>query len=171
MKPAPPALPISIGDRFGRLAVVGEPFRVRGTRSVETACSCGRRCISPVKELVRGRTRSCGCLRRELAADQHRTHGRAKTRDGKAADRTYVTWAGMLDRCRRARNKKFKYYGGRGITVCDRWQTFGNFLADMGEKPVGLSIDRINNDGNYEPGNCRWATQSEQVRNRRILSK
>jgi hypothetical protein len=77
----------------------------------------------------------------------------------------------MKARCTNPKSPKFRYYGGRGITVCDRWSTsFEAFLADMGDRPPGKSIDRINNDGNYEPGNCRWATQSEQVRNRRRLA-
>jgi len=81
----------------------------------------------------------------------------------------YRIWAGMLRRCRNPNDAAFHDYGGRGIRITERWRKFENFYADMGEPPPGLSLDRINNDGNYEPSNCRWATQSEQVNNRRPM--
>lgn len=92
-------------------------------------------------------------------------HGAA--RRGKDRSPTYKIWVSMRERCRNPKLKGFKNYGGRGITVCERWKSFANFLADMGEKPAGLSLDRINNNGNYEPGNCRWADRETQSRNRR----
>lgn len=82
-------------------------------------------------------------------------------------NRTYETWKGMRERCLRKKCKIYKYYGGRGIKICRRWNDFAKFLKDMGERPTGRSIDRINNNGNYEPGNCRWATPLQQSRNRR----
>lgn len=108
---------------------------------------------------------SVQCSGKSSPGDQSKTHGMTYTSE-------YTTWLSMKDRCLRTKNKKYKDYGGRGITVCERWRdSFENFLADMGRKPsANLSIDRINNDGNYEPGNCRWATQLEQVRNRRPRS-
>ena len=84
---------------------------------------------------------------------------------GLSGTRAYSTWRTMVYRCTSPKSPNYAYYGGRGIRVCDRWQTFENFYADMGERPEGLSIDRIDNDGNYEPGNCRWATRNRQQRN------
>jgi hypothetical protein len=120
-------------------------------------------------EAMRSLPREISDEARERMAVERTTHGHARSRTtGRAGTSTYYIWAAMIQRCTNPRCAAWKDYGGRGISVCARWrESFENFLADMGEKPEGLSIDRTNNDGNYEPGNCRWATASEQARNKR----
>jgi hypothetical protein len=105
---------------------------------------------------------------KERMARARTKHGHARRRpEGRAGTPTYYVWAAMVQRCTNPANKEWDRYGGRGITVCSRWRDFRNFLADMGEQPEGLTLDRIDNDGGYGPGNCQWATTSEQQRNTR----
>lgn len=122
-------------------------------------CGCGTERAVAAQALKAGKSKGCGCDHRELC--------KARARHGLTGTRTHVIWQHMIGRCTNPRGAEWRYYGGRGIKICDRWRTFENFLADMGEAPAGLSIDRINNDGDYEPGNCRWATAIQQCRNTR----
>lgn len=148
------------GQRFGRLTV-----RSRTRIGVATAyvcdCACGKTTTVRSQSLRLGDTTSCGCAR----ADKMRAE---KTKHGQYGSPTYNSWRAMLARCYDSKHQQFKDYGGRGISVCQRWAgSYADFAADMGERPPKTSIDRIDPDGNYEPGNCRWATPTEQNRNKR----
>jgi hypothetical protein len=152
---------VPIGHRFGRLVVIDH---VPG--SMECTCDCGTTLYVANCSLVSGRTKSCGCLRKEATAARSKLkptnvkHSMSKTR-------TYKIWVAMRNRCNPATKHKgnIKYYVSKGVTVCDRWKKFENFFADMGEAEEGLTIDRKDSSGNYEPSNCRWATRTQQNRN------
>lgn len=147
---------VAIGMKFGRLTVV----RLVSKRSLwECSCECGGTTTQRGNVLTSGRVCSCGCFRRELLPRWSTLHGATDTRE-------FSIWKGIRKRCENERCAAYRHYGGRGIRMCERWSLFANFLADMGPCPPYHSIDRIDNDGNYEPGNCRWATQKTQVRNR-----
>lgn len=158
---------INPGDRFGRLVAVSRaPNSPGGCVRWHLSCDCGGSTTSAASNLQRGKSRSCGCLMRELVAERRRTHGRAS---GDRKTPEYNAWQAMIQRCENQNHAAWKNYGGRGIAVCERWRdSFENFLSDIGERPSDEhSLDRIDNSRGYEPGNCRWATWSTQQRNRR----
>lgn len=130
-------------------------------------CQCGTTKHVLASNLASGRTKSCGCGRSKRVSDKMSRHGHSQT-GGRRPSPTYSTWGSMTNRCNNPNNHSYSRYGGRGIKVCERWLVFENFLADMGEKPAkGMSIERLDVNGNYEPGNCTWATHKVQARNTR----
>lgn len=152
------------GEKYGRLRAI-EPLRTSPQGVVwKFICECGRETTAPAKAVKHGGIRSCGCLARETWAKRckslNKTHGMTDTP-------TFRSWTAMRVRCRNPKAPNYYKYGGVGIDFCQRWDSFENFLADMGERPLGTSLDRFPDPaGNYGPDNCRWATPVQQRHNR-----
>lgn len=153
-----------VGQRFGRLTVIERCGSRYGRASWRCRCDCGNEIIATSGNLVE-RTRSCGCYQKDRAKESQTLHGMAHTKIN-------FIWIAMKQRCSNPKNQGFKNYGGRGIKVCQEWQdSFEAFYDYVSQLPhfgePGYSLDRINNDGNYEPGNVKWSTKTEQNQNRR----
>ena len=172
MKPYPDI----VGKRFGKLTVIervgSRRVSAKSTESLwRCRCDCGGERITPAGPLRYGRTTSCGCNRYNRAPRARHGHSGYALKRIKPSP-TYTTWRSMRVRCTEPRCQAFPRYGGRGITVCERWLRFENFIADMGERPSAAhSLDRIDGNGNYEPSNCRWATPIEQQTNRHCVRR
>lgn len=148
------------GNLYGRLTVVEfAGFANDRQATWRCKCECGNESVVPGGCLRSGHSTSCGCYGLEVLKTASITHGMSKTT-------TFAVWRGMLQRCRNPKNPAYSKYGGRGITVCDQWLSFERFLSDMGVRPDGKSLDRINNNEGYSPSNCRWASRKTQNSNK-----
>ena len=157
-----------IGQKFGKLTVISEAPPTVGNRGKRwiSVCECGGTSTSRTDRLTSGLAKSCGCLSVEIASKLNARHGMYKSRE-------YLAWANMIARCTRRQSKSYKNYGGRGITVSSEWmKSFEVFFSHVGYSPgKGYELDRIDNDGNYEPGNVRWVTKKENNENKRPRRK
>lgn len=146
------------GEKHNRLTLISLHQKKLGGNLWNARCDCGNEIVAYARDIRKGHTRSCGCLRTEILKSIHLTHGKTKTKE-------YRIWSHMRGRCNNPTDSKYARYGGRGIKTCVAWDNFEQFLKDMGKCPAGLSIDRVNNDGDYEPSNCRWADAKTQSHN------
>ena len=149
---------IELPNRVNMWSIQSELPSKNGRRFVIAKCDCGVEKSVNLQSIVMEKSKNCGCTGKDRISNQNRRHSLSKTPE-------YIIWKAMKARCKNPNNK---YYGAKGIKVCDRWvNSFENFISDMGKKPEGFSIDRINGTGNYEPSNCRWADKETQIKNRK----
>lgn len=162
------SIPLDIqGKKFGRLTPVSKvripsKYRKNGTAGWVCRCKCGGFIDVLTVSLTKGIVRSCGCLVSETTIAKNK----ARKKPYKTNTPTYISWKSMKARCLNKNATSYEYYGAKGVTICDKWLTYQNFLNDMGERPDGMTIDRIDAFGNYKPSNCKWSTRLEQNQNK-----
>ena len=151
------------GKRYGLWVVVDSTKTGKCNPRIKVRCDCGKEKDVLYYTLTSGRSKSCGCQNGVVQSLLHKKHGMF-------GSPVYICWGNIIQRCNNQKNNSYKRYGARGIKVCERWLDFQSFYADMGNVPKGMSIDRIDNDGDYTPANCKWSTRSEQAINQRTRS-